>query len=180
MGNNQSTTRLSKPKTNSNSPPVLLTDSPASVNSRYADLSAKGRNHIKETLLSPIETEAGWSNKDEDAIGELAPRPRGRPLSMLSRSNSRANSRTNSRSNSLSCFGGSKQGSTARLADFSESNGQNTQMDLEAAIRLLQEVKKNASPEDLAALRKYTYFFYKLVRGPCIASEVYQIETAIQ
>jgi hypothetical protein len=32
-------------------------------------------------------------------------------------------------------------------------------MDLEAAIRLLQEVKKIASPEDLAALRKYTCFF---------------------
>jgi hypothetical protein len=28
-------------------------------------------------------------------------------------------------------------------------------VDLEAAIRLLQEVKKNGSPEDLAALRKY-------------------------
>lgn len=162
MGNNQSTTRLSKPKTNTNSPPALLTDSPASVNSRYADLSANGRYYAKETLLSPIETEAGsavCSNKDEDAVGELAPRTRGRPLSMISRSNSKSNSRTNSRSNSLSrFFGGSKHGSSARLADLSESNGPNTQMDLEAAIRLLQEVKKTASPEDLAALRKYTRF----------------------
>ncbi|KAH4004580.1 hypothetical protein HBI13_026230 [Parastagonospora nodorum] len=166
MGNNQSTphhhNRLAKPKTNTNSPaPTLLTDSPVSVNSRYADLSAKGRYNIKETLLSPIETEDGSapsSKREEDAIGELAPRSRGRPLSMLSRSNSkansRANSRTNSRSNSLSCFGG-KHGSTARLNDLSEPNGApNTQLDLEAAIRLLQEVKKNASPDDLAALQE--------------------------
>jgi len=92
------------------------------------------------------------SDDNEDAVGELAPRGRGRPLSIISRSNSRVNSR----SNSLSCFR-SKQGSTAKLTDIHGSKlslVSNTPVDLEAAIRLLQEVKKNASPEDLAALRK--------------------------
>jgi hypothetical protein len=147
MGNTQSTpknhhSRLSKPKTNTNSPPALLVES---SESRYADLSAKGRQRIKEGLLSPVDTEHGsaWSTKDGNAVGELAPR-QGRPSSIISRSNSR----TNSRSNSMSCFG-SRQGSTTKLSDA------NTQVDLEAAIRLLQEVKKNASPEDLAALREY-------------------------
>ncbi|KAH8731442.1 hypothetical protein GQ44DRAFT_604559 [Phaeosphaeriaceae sp. PMI808] len=156
MGNNQSTSnlhnRLSKPKTNTNSPAqAFVADSPTSVSSRYGDLSAKGRHQIRETLLSPIDSEFGstaWSNKGEDAIGELAPRARGRPLSVISRSNSRANSRTNSRtnsrSNSLSCFG-SRHGSKISVVS-------NTQVDLDAAIRLLQEVKRNGSPEDLAAL----------------------------
>lgn len=164
MGNNQSTighhNRLSKPKTNTNSPGLApAVESPASVKSRYTDLSAKGRYHIQETPLSPLETETGWSGKDEDLVGELAPRPRGRPLSVISRSNSRANSRTNSRtnsrSNSLSCFG-SRHGSTTKLTDLHGSKTSlNGQVDLDAAIRLLQEVKKNGSPEDLAALRKY-------------------------
>jgi hypothetical protein len=105
-----------------------------------------------------------WSNKDEDAIGELAPRARGRPMSVVSRSNSR----TNSRSNSLSCFG-SRHGSSTKLTELHGSKTSmvsNTQVDLDAAIRLLQEVKRNASPEDLAALRKYKLSFcYKL----CIA-----------
>ncbi|KAL5122014.1 Ornithine decarboxylase [Pleosporales sp. CAS-2024a] len=164
MGNNQSTAnhhnRLAKPKTNTNSPaPALLTDSPVSVHSRYADWSAKGRHLIKESLLSPADTEAEagsavWSSKVDDAMADLAPRTRGRPLSMLSRSNSKVNSRNNSRSNSLSCFGANKHGANPRLQDVSGSNTSSTQMDLEAAIRLLQEVKKNASPDDLAALQE--------------------------
>ncbi|KAH7401833.1 hypothetical protein DE146DRAFT_442950 [Phaeosphaeria sp. MPI-PUGE-AT-0046c] len=163
MGNNQSTVghhnRLSKPKTNTNSPaPPSAIESPVSLKSRYTDLSAKGRYHVQETSLSPLETENGWPSKDEDAVGELAPHPRGRPLSIISRSNSRANSRTNSRtnsrSNSLSCFG-SRQGSTTKLTDLHGSKTSlNGQVDLEAAIRLLQEVKKNGSPEDLAALHE--------------------------
>lgn len=155
MGNNQSSpsrhNRLTKPKTNTNSPPALVVDSPESF--RYADLSAKGRQQIKEVLLSPVETEsaAAWSKKDEDAVGELAPRGRGRPLSMISRSNSRVHSRSNSLS-----FLGSRRNSSAKLNDPQNSKlslVSNTQVDMEAAIRLLQEVKKNASPEDLAALR---------------------------
>jgi hypothetical protein len=169
MGNNQSTTnhhnRLSKPKTNTNSPGLAAgTESPVSLSSRYADLSAKGRYQIKEALLSPIDTDVGsavWSNKNEDAIGELAPRARGRPMSVVSRSNSRTNSRTNSRSNSLSCFG-SRHGSSTKLTDLHGSKTSDAQVDLDAAIRLLQEVKRNGSPEDLAALRKYNQLQYKL------------------
>jgi hypothetical protein len=160
MGNNQSTTnhhnRLSKAKTNTNSPGLtLVNESPDAVSSRYVDLSAKERYQIRESLLSPIESEFGtamWSTKDEDAIGELAPRTRERPMSVTSRSNTR----TNSRSNSLSCFG-SRQGSSTKLTELHGSKlslTSNTQMDLEAAIRLLQEVKRNGSPEDLAALHE--------------------------
>jgi hypothetical protein len=56
----------------------------------------------------------------------------------------------------MSCFG-SKHGSTTKLGGFADSKVSlvsNGQMDLEAAIKLLQEVKKNASPEDLAALHE--------------------------
>jgi hypothetical protein len=56
----------------------------------------------------------------------------------------------------MSCFG-SKHGSTTKLNVLHGSKislVSNTQADLDSAIRLLQEVKKNASPEDLAALRK--------------------------
>jgi hypothetical protein len=56
----------------------------------------------------------------------------------------------------MSCFG-SKHGSTTKLNELHGSKislVSNTQADLDSAIRLLQEVKKNASPEDLAALRK--------------------------
>ncbi|KAH7077295.1 hypothetical protein FB567DRAFT_147348 [Paraphoma chrysanthemicola] len=160
MGNSQSSSdrpnRLSKPKTNTNSPnPALVTDSPTSVSSRYADLSAKGRQQIRETLLSPTDSEFGstaWTNKTEDVVGDMAPQTRGRPSSIVSRSNSRVNSR----SNSMSCFG-SKHGSTTKLNELHGSKislvSQN-QVDLDAAIRLLQEVKKNASPEDLAALHE--------------------------
>lgn len=162
MGNNQSSpnhqNRLSKPKTNTNSPgPALVADSSIPEPPRYADLSAKGRQQIKDALLSPVGAEHGsalGTNKDDDAVGELAPRMRVRSGSVVSRSNSR----TNSRSNSLSCFSGSRQGSTTKLADLQHDSKislvPNTQMDLESAIRLLQEMKKNASPEDLAALRK--------------------------
>lgn len=160
MGNSQSSSdrpnRLSKPKTNTNSPgPALVVDSPVSVSSRYADFSTKGRQPVRETLLSPTGTDFGsraWTNKDDDVMGDLAPQTRGRPLSVISRTNSRVNSR----SNSMSCFG-SKHGSTTKLNELHGSKislVSNTQADLDSAIRLLQEVKKNASPEDLAALRK--------------------------
>jgi hypothetical protein len=163
MGNHQSTpghNRLSKPKTNTNSPgPVHAADSPISVTSRYTDFSAKGRYYNRETPQSLLETETGsvvQQGKSEDAVGELASRTRGRPMSIISRSNSRTNSRTNSRSNSLSCFG-SRHGSNTRLTDLhgSKTSLSTNAVDLDAAIRLLQEVKKNGSPEDLAALRKY-------------------------
>jgi hypothetical protein len=157
MGNQPSTTnhnKLSKPKTNTNSTGAALKNgSPISVSSRHADLSAEGRQQTKDVLLSPVDNEFGsavWTHKD-DAVVEST-KGRGRSLSVMSRSNSktnsRANSRTNSRSNSLSCFGG-RQGSDSKMSLVSAST-----VDLQAAIELLQKLKKNASPEDLAALHE--------------------------
>ncbi|KAL6706857.1 hypothetical protein ACN47E_005000 [Coniothyrium glycines] len=160
MGNNQSAVhhnRLSKPKTNTNCPvpvPVAKIESPVSVTSRYADLSAKGRQHIKDTLLSPVDSDFGSivrPGEDELIVKPIA-QIRGRTLSITSRSGSRANSR----SNSISCFG-SKHGSMTKLSGFADSKVSlvsHGQMDIETAIKLLQEVKKNASPEDLAALHE--------------------------
>jgi hypothetical protein len=170
MGNNQSTVnrhnRLAKPQTNTNSP-RLATDSPASASSRYADWSAKSRHQVREAPLSPLDTESGsgdYMKQEEDVVGQIPPRTRGRPLSMISRSNSKANSRagsrTNSRTNSLSYFFGSRHGSAAKLTDLHDSKTSvtsHTQADLDAAIRILQDIKKNGSPEDLAALRKYNH-----------------------
>jgi hypothetical protein len=166
MGNQPSKTahhnKLSKPKTNTNSTGAALkTDSPISVSSRPADLSAEGRQQIRDALFSPIDDEFGsavWAHK-EDEIAEIST-GRGRSLSAMSRSNSRTNSRTNSRansknnsrtnsrSNSLSCFG-NRHGAESNMSLASPST-----VDLQAAIELLQKVKKNASPEDLAALHE--------------------------
>ena len=157
-GNGQSTTqhnRLSKPRTNTNSKvsPVVNNDIPYP---EYADLSAKSREQIRETMLSPISKEAGsaiWS--DQDAIEtEPAVEGRGRCSTVVSRSNSRAHSRSGS---ALRNFVRSRRSSTTNLQNLPESKVSlvsTTQSDIEAAIRLLQEVKKNASPEDLVALRK--------------------------
>lgn len=152
MGNAQSAThqhpnRLSKPKTNTNSPSLApKADSPISVSSRYANLSARERHQIKTQLLSPVETEfrqtEAWDGDDE--LGELASNVQ-RRLSLLSRSNS------------LSCFGSGRSSATklASLPGSKVSIVSNSQaVDLETAIKILQEVKRNASPEDLVALRK--------------------------
>jgi hypothetical protein len=189
MGNNQSTVnrhnRLAKPQTNTNSP-RLATDSPASASSRYADWSAKSRHQVRETPLSPLDTESGsgeYLKQEDDIVGHIAPRTRGRPLSMISRSNSkvnsRAGSRTNSRTNSLSYFFGSKHGSAAKLTDLHDSKTSvtsHTQTDLDAAIRILQDIKKNGSPEDLAALRKcdYSKFQFRQRSGRTIRTVVVQ------
>jgi hypothetical protein len=155
MGNAQSASgihhpphnRLSKPKTNTNSPPLAprVVDSPSSLSSRYAHLSAKDRQQVRSQLLSPVANEfrhASTPNGDED-VPELAVSLQ-RPMS------------GDSRTNSLSCFG-STRGSATKLNSLAGSKvslvslGQ--AVDLETAIKIVQEVKKNASPEDLAALR---------------------------
>jgi hypothetical protein len=179
MGNQPSKTatpnKLSKPKTNTNSTGAALktdspksdslkTDSPSPAPSpaplRHVDLSAEGRQQIREALLSPINDEFGsavWTQK-EDEIAETT-NGRGRSVSAMSsnsktnsrtnsNNNSRTNSRTNSRSNSLSCFG-SRYDADSQISLASPST-----LDLQAAIELLQKVKKNASPEDLAALQE--------------------------
>lgn len=147
MSNNQSSAyqnRLSKPKTSTNPPsPSLYVDPSASAYSRHAELP-----------VSPSDQESGsttWSEKEIDA-GELATYVRGRSSTVVSRSNSMANQRTSS----LSCFGTRRVSINQRPDPPGQRNplAFGAQMDVEAAIRMLQEVKKNASPEDLAALRK--------------------------
>ncbi|KAF2474551.1 uncharacterized protein BDR25DRAFT_301255 [Lindgomyces ingoldianus] len=152
MGNTQSAShhhnRLSKPKTNTNSPfgtPKI--DSPVSVSSKYADLSARERQALKSQLCSPIETEfsSSFASDADVGIGELATRLQAR-LSNLSRSNSRASQIKSGRASDT------KLGS---LPDSMLSLVSNTQsVDLETAIKILQEVRKNATPDDLAALHQ--------------------------
>ncbi|ORY09331.1 hypothetical protein BCR34DRAFT_375176 [Clohesyomyces aquaticus] len=152
MGNNQSTghhNRLSKPKTNTNSPfGTPKTDSsPVSASFRYADLSTKDREHIRAQLTSPIETEfgSGLSSGEDCGLGALATHLQ-RRLSTLSRSDSKASKIESGRT------------STPRLASLPNSKlslATNTHtVDLETAIKILQEVRKNASPDDLAALQE--------------------------
>ncbi|KAL5389744.1 hypothetical protein DPSP01_002236 [Paraphaeosphaeria sporulosa] len=150
MGNAQSHGephhRLVKPKTNRNSPSAVLenehtVDSPASLSSRYANLSARDRQQIKSQLLSPVQTdfEHRGSFDEERSMEELD-----------------VQRRLSSRTNSLSCFR-NKAGSTARLSSLPTSKVSLVQssqtVDIETAISILQEVQKNATPEDIAALR---------------------------
>jgi hypothetical protein len=164
-GNGQSTTqhnRLSKPRTNTNSKsasPIVSNDIPYPI-SPHADLSAKNREQIRESMLSPTSrevTSAIWS--DQDVVDtEPAVEGRGRRSTVVSRSNSRAHSRSGS---ALRSFVRSRRSSTTNLKNLPESKVSlvsTTQSDVEAAIRLLQEVKKNASPEDLVALRKCSWW----------------------
>lgn len=162
MGNNHSTpnhhNRLTKPKTNTNSPnPALLAaESPVTVSTRYADLSANGRQQIRESLLSPLNTEGApsFQKRSESVGGELAPRVRGRTSTVVSRSQSR----TNSRSNSLSCFG-SKHGSSTKLNELHGPNGapnQNNDLDVDEAIRMLRNVKRSSSVQGTTGSRKFS------------------------
>ncbi|KAJ4301212.1 hypothetical protein N0V90_003303 [Kalmusia sp. IMI 367209] len=153
MGNAQSSghphNRLVKPKTNTNSPSLAPNngpnvDSPVSLSSRYAHLSMRDRQQIKSQLLSPIETDFGYRESwdGEENLGEIA---------------ANVQRRLSTRSNSLSCFG-SKANSTTRLSSLPASKVSLVQssqpVDLEAAISILQEVQKNASPDDVAAIRE--------------------------
>jgi hypothetical protein len=154
MGNAQSTGphhRLSKPKTNTNSPfGTPKVDSPVSVTSRYADLSIKDRQQLKAHLSSPVETEfdpAPYTYEDE-CMGELASQVQVR-LSSLSRSNSVISQFATGRDTTGKL--GSLPGSKLSLVSDTE------RVDLDTAIKILHEVRKNASPDDLAALRKSLY-----------------------
>ncbi|KAF9692248.1 hypothetical protein EKO04_009429 [Ascochyta lentis] len=151
--------RLSKPRTNTNSKPaspVVNSDIPYPDSPRYADLSAKNRQQIRDSMLSPVSKEAGstiWSDPDTFDT-EIVAEGRGRRSTVVSRSNSRAHSRSGS---VLRSFVRSRRNSTANLKNLPDSKVSlvsTTQSDIEAAIRLLQEVKRNASPEELAALRE--------------------------
>ena len=161
--------RLTKPRTSqlSKSPsPVFSLDSPLPESPAYSDLSATSRQHIKEWMLTPNDKDIEVSSPipDKDLEADLPTEPRGRMSFVLSRSNSKTNSRANSkqrnskttsRSNSLSCFLGRRSSSNTNSSLDSRGHVlSGSQVDVEAAIRLLQEVKKSASPEDLAAIRE--------------------------
>lgn len=153
MGNAQSASsapnRLSKPKTNTNSPIVpykAAAGSPVSVTSKYADLAVVAKKKpAKSQVSSPIRSDFAscFSSKDDDAMSELAIQVQAR-LSSLSRSNSAA----------------SQNGPTsgAKVATLPSSAAaliaQNQGVDMGTALKILQEVRKSASPADLAALRK--------------------------
>lgn len=107
---------------------------------------------LKAHLTSPLETESGSAHSldGEDGLGELAKRMQLR-LSSLSRSNSAAS------------VHGSGRNSTSKLASLPGSKlslASNPQrVDLDTTIKILHEVKKNASPEDLKALRKLQFLY---------------------
>ncbi|KAF2499426.1 hypothetical protein BU16DRAFT_578998 [Lophium mytilinum] len=164
MGNTQSApqhNRLVKPKTNSNSPfssPTI--PSPGSVPTKYSDLhldtvirSPTGdfrsrndtRHQLRAQLTSPMDGDCSQESDEDDSLGELATHVRDR-LQSLSRSNSVASQLPSS------------QASTTKLSSLSGSKlslvSDTRPVDLEAAISILQELRKNASPDDLAALRE--------------------------
>jgi hypothetical protein len=153
MGNAQSSdghhNRLSKPKTNTNSPKV---DSPALASSRYADWSAKDRHHLKAQLFPHPETDfcCGLSSDEDNSIGDLASQVQvhlnlSRSSSLVSRSRI-----------------GSKRMSASRVGSFRESrpslvpdSSMDPQhVDIDTAVKILQQVRRTASPGDLAALQQ--------------------------
>ncbi|OCK82464.1 hypothetical protein K432DRAFT_441575 [Lepidopterella palustris CBS 459.81] len=167
MGNNQSAAqhnRLSKPMTNTNSPfssPRVDNPSPSLTPTKYSDLNPSeivvqsptggyrswqdARQQLKAQLTSPLEAGFSLESSEDGDLGELATHVRDR-LSSLSRSNSVPSQYPSAHSSTtkLSSLSGSK------LSLVSETRP----VDLEAAISILQELRKNASPEDLAALHK--------------------------
>jgi hypothetical protein len=163
MGNTQSAghhNRLSKPKTNTNSAfGSPKADSPVSVSSKYADFSTKDRYQLKTQLTSPVDTDFSFSTNGDDKLGDLA-RNIQRRLSTLSRSNSVASHTKGS------------QGSKAKLASLPGSRlslvSQSQGVDLGTAIKIIQEVSKTASPEDLAALRKLRSSLFIMHNHSCV------------
>ena len=156
--------RLSKPRTNTNSPfgsPKVDIPPPSPANTKYADVNISdavvrfptgdhrtrqdARQQLRAQLTSPIDGDVSQESDEVDSLGELATQVRNR-LSL-------------SRSNSLVLQIPSGRTSTSRpssLPDSKVSSVSDTRtIDLEAAISILQELRKNASPEDLAALRKF-------------------------
>jgi hypothetical protein len=155
MGNNQSQhapshNKLSKPKTNTNSPPVAptkLVDSPVSVSSKYANISVQDRQMLKATLTSPFqhETDSGTSYDARDGLGELATRMQSR-LSSITRSEPSTSIHKSGRT------------STLKLASLPGSNISHIpapqHVDMHTTIQILQGVKKSSSREDLKALHQ--------------------------
>lgn len=146
---NQNQHKLSKPKTNTNSPiGTPKNASPVSVYSKYADLSFARKQHPKTQSRFPLQNEfdAGFSYNGDDGIGELASQVQVH-LSM-------------SRSNSVASQNG--RNSIARVSALPGSETalppQPLGVDMNTTLKILQEVRKNTSPDDLAALRKFVHF----------------------
>jgi hypothetical protein len=141
MGNAQSSPlskeqrRLSKPKTNTNSPhSTPKPDSTVTANVHPQHHNTIEKNSHLDGLL-------------DDGLGDLANNVRDR-LTSLSRANSliRRNVSTDSQ---LSNLAQSHNDHQSPLALESSQP-----IDVNGAIRLIQELQKNASPEDLRALRE--------------------------
>lgn len=102
------------------------------------------RQQLRAQLTSPIDGDVSQESNEDDSLGELATQVRNR-LSL-------------SRSNSLVSQIPSGRTSTSRPTSLPGSKvplvSDTRTIDLEAAISILQELRKNASPEDLAALHK--------------------------
>ncbi|KAF2198147.1 hypothetical protein GQ43DRAFT_174459 [Delitschia confertaspora ATCC 74209] len=156
MGNSQSHHKLSKPKTNTNSPfaspkvDKAAKVEPLSVSSRYSDFRAtetpsrpNGKRDFRTLLSSPVETDFSFPPDENDDIGELASHVQ-RRLSTLSTSASPRSPIA------------SAQTSTTKLASLPSSKLSVTRNSLEVeydtAVKILQEVRKNSSREDLASL----------------------------
>ncbi|KAF2016024.1 hypothetical protein BU24DRAFT_450633 [Aaosphaeria arxii CBS 175.79] len=140
--------RLSKPKTNTNSPHgTPKVNVPVSVYSNSADSSVRDKQQFKTLLTSPVVTDfdSDASPDGDDTLGDLANHVQ-RRLSTLSGSNSITSHRGGGR-NSLGRII-SPHGSKLSLASNSQS------VDLDTALKILQEVRKTASPEDLVALHQ--------------------------
>ncbi|KAF2645985.1 hypothetical protein P280DRAFT_133695 [Massarina eburnea CBS 473.64] len=147
MGNAQSTQqhhsshKLAKPKANVNIVPRV--ESHSSLASQYAHLSASERQKIKLQLLSPLETEFEHSWDDDSKPGNIT-------------ANAQHQTSDGSRTNSISCFGSSRN-SSSKLKSLPSSKVSlvtSQAVDLETAMKILEEVKRTASPEDLAALQQ--------------------------
>ncbi|KAF1949603.1 hypothetical protein CC80DRAFT_256072 [Byssothecium circinans] len=142
MGNTQSQSalehhhKLVKSRTTANVPRV---DSQSSLAPRH--LSPSERQQIKSQLLSPLETEFECSSEEHPGLGELA--------ASVKRRNSL-------RTNSMSCFG-SVRNPSSRLKSLPSSKVSlvgSHDVDWETAMKMLEDVKRTASPEDLAALQQ--------------------------
>jgi hypothetical protein len=166
MGNAQSApqhNRLVKPKTNSNSPFSSPTvPFPASESTKYSDplvdiiLSPTGDSRsrldtgdqLRAKVTSPTDGSFSQGSDEDDSLGELANHVRDR-LQSLSRSNSVASQLPSAHASTTKLS--SLEGSKLSLLPDSRS------VDIESAISILQELRKNASPDDLVALRMFVF-----------------------
>jgi hypothetical protein len=105
----------------------------------------KAKSNAKSSLASPRETDFIFASDEDDDIGALAGHLQ-RRLSTVSRSNSLRSPTTSVHASNSKL--GSLPGSKVSLVSDT------LQVDIDTAVKIIQEVKKNASPEDIVALHK--------------------------